>query len=88
MNVVLKPEHETWLKARVASGEFDSIDDAVSQMLDARMLEEIENDDLAWAKPYVDEAREAVARGETITLEEHKARTAALLAKLAANGPR
>ncbi len=82
MTVVLKPEHETWLKARVDSGEFDSIDDAVRHMLGARMLQEIENDDLAWAKPYVDEARAAVARGETITLEEYKARNVERLAKL------
>ena len=34
---------------------------------------------MAWAKPYVDEAREAVARGEVVTLEEHRARIAELL---------
>ena len=41
-----------------------------------------DDDDLAWAKPYVDEALAAVARGDVITLEEHKKRTAALLADL------
>jgi antitoxin ParD1/3/4 len=40
------------------------------------------DDDLAWAKPYVDEALAAVARGDVITLEEHKRRIAALLADL------
>jgi antitoxin ParD1/3/4 len=35
---------------------------------------ELERDDMAWAKPYVDEALAEVARGEEITLEEHKAR--------------
>jgi antitoxin ParD1/3/4 len=33
-----------------------------------------EADDMAWAKPCVDDAREAVARGEVFTLEEHEAR--------------
>ena len=35
---------------------------------------------MAWAKPYVDEALAEVARGEEISLEEHKARDAARLA--------
>jgi antitoxin ParD1/3/4 len=41
-----------------------------------------DDDDLAWAKPYVDEALAAVARGDVITLEEHKKRTAAFLTGL------
>ena len=81
MTISLRPEHEAWLRVRVANGDFPSVEDAVRQMLDARMVEE--SDDLAWAKPYVDEARAAVARGETISLEQHKARNAARLAKLA-----
>jgi antitoxin ParD1/3/4 len=79
MIVTLTPEHEAWLRARVAKGDFASLDDAVREMLDARMVEE--SDDLAWAKPYVGEARAAVARGETISLEEHKARNRARLAR-------
>lgn len=42
----------------------------------------IEEDDLAWAKPYVNDALAAVARGEVMTLEQHQARTKALLASL------
>jgi hypothetical protein len=30
----------------------------------------IEDDDLSWAKPYADEARAAVARGEVVSLED------------------
>jgi antitoxin ParD1/3/4 len=41
-----------------------------------------ESDDMAWAKPYVDEALAQVERGEVITLEEHRAHMAALLASL------
>jgi antitoxin ParD1/3/4 len=42
----------------------------------------LESGDMEWAKPLVDEARAAIARGEAITIEEHKARNAARLAAL------
>lgn len=80
MPITLSIEQETWLKARVARGEFASVEDAVRQFIDGLMADD--GDDLAWAKPYVDEAREDVARGEYVTLEEHKAHNAALLAAL------
>jgi antitoxin ParD1/3/4 len=41
-----------------------------------------EHDDIALAKPYGDEARADMARGDVITLEEHRARNAARLAAL------
>jgi antitoxin ParD1/3/4 len=41
-----------------------------------------EGDDMAWAKPYVEEALDDFARGDVITLEQHKARTEARLAAL------
>jgi antitoxin ParD1/3/4 len=41
-----------------------------------------EHDDMAWAKPLVDEARAAIARGDVLTLEEHRGRNAARLAAL------
>jgi len=34
---------------------------------------------LSWAKPYVESARDAAARGEVLTLDEHRARMAARL---------
>jgi hypothetical protein len=30
----------------------------------------LEADDLTWARPYLDEARAAVARGEVVSLED------------------
>jgi antitoxin ParD1/3/4 len=67
----------------VTSGDFASVEDAARQLIDERIAErELENDDMAWARPYVDEALAEVARGEEITLEEHKARNAARLAAL------
>lgn len=53
-------------------------------MITAGMAEqaELEHDDLAWAKPYVDEALAECGRGEIMTLEDHDARIDALVAKL------
>jgi antitoxin ParD1/3/4 len=86
MEITLTPEQESWLQAHVASGDFASIEEAARQLIDERIAERAaeESDDLAWAKPHVDEARAAVARGEFVTLEEHKAHNAALLASLRA----
>ena len=68
MNITLPIEQEQWLKKRIASGEFQSPDDAVRQLTDERMI--VENDDMAWARPLVAEALEAVARGDVTSLEE------------------
>ena len=68
MNIKLPPEQEQWLNSRVADGEFASPEAAVRQMIAERMA--FEADDFAWAKPYVDEARAAIARGEFVTADE------------------
>jgi antitoxin ParD1/3/4 len=70
MNIRLRPDQQKWLEAQIAKGEFASIDDAVQQMIAERMWFD---DDLSWAKPYVDEALAAAARGDVITLDQHKA---------------
>ncbi|MFI5012488.1 MAG: hypothetical protein ACHQAY_09085 [Hyphomicrobiales bacterium] len=43
-----------------------------------------ESDDLAWAKPNVDEALADGERGDVISLEEHEARNTARLAAMKA----
>jgi len=83
MSVPITPEQQAWLAAHVDSGEFASVEDGARQLLDERIAERmIEEDDLAWAKPYVDEALAAIGRGEVIPLEEHQARMQALLSSL------
>jgi antitoxin ParD1/3/4 len=84
MTITLTREQQALLSAYVARGDFSSIEEAARQLLDERIAERIaeEYDDLAWAKPCVDEARAAVARGEVLTLDEHKARNAARLAAI------
>ena len=72
MMISLHPEQQAWLETHVSGGDFASVEEA------ARRLVELEGDDLAWAKPFVDEAIAAVERGESETLEEHKAHMASL----------
>jgi antitoxin ParD1/3/4 len=83
MSITLTPDQEAWLQAHVATGDFASVEEAARQLIDERIVErEIEDDDLAWAKPLVDEGLAALERGEFISLDEHKARNAARLAAL------
>lgn len=84
MTITLTAEQEAWLNAHVASGDFASIEEAVRQLIDERIAERAaeEGDDLAWAKPYVDEARAAVSRGDVVTLDEHKSLNEARLAAI------
>lgn len=75
MTVTLTREQQAWLEAEVAAGHFPSVEDAVR--IAVADLKAMHTGDLAWAKPYVDAARAAVARGETMSLEEHRARMVA-----------
>jgi len=87
MSINLTPEQETWIKAHVATGDFASVEDAARQLIDDRIAELADDegdelDDMAWAKPLVDEGIAALERGEFMTLEEHRARNAARRAAL------
>lgn len=79
MSITLTPDQEAWLRAHVARGDFASVEEAARRLIDERIAERAAEggDDLAWAKPYVCEAR-----GDTITLDEHKSRNAARLAAI------
>jgi len=68
MNLTLPADQEHRLEARIASGEFQSAEDTVRQLIAERMI--VDDTNLAWAGPLVEEARAAVARGEISTLEE------------------
>jgi antitoxin ParD1/3/4 len=83
MTITLTPEQLAWIDEHVARGDFRSVEEAVRQLVDERIAERlIEDDDLAWAKPLVDEAIAEIERGEFLTLDEHKARNAARLAAM------
>lgn len=68
MNIRLPPEQERWLEAQIARGEFASIEDAMRRMIADRMA--FDADEFAWARPYVDEARTAAARGNVVSLDD------------------
>jgi antitoxin ParD1/3/4 len=71
MNVRLKPDTEEWLKAQVAEGRFPSVEEAVEALVaDDRAQASLANEDLSWAKPYIDEGIAALERGDVIPAEE------------------
>ncbi|CAN5857667.1 hypothetical protein BH11PSE3_BH11PSE3_47130 [soil metagenome] len=72
MTITLPREQQEWLEAQVKTGAYESIDAAVASIVAERMHLDI--DDLAWARPLVDEARASIARGEGMTLDEYRAR--------------
>ncbi|MCI0468273.1 MAG: hypothetical protein L0Y57_14945 [Beijerinckiaceae bacterium] len=84
MMIPLTPGQEALLKAFVARGEFSSVEEAARHLIDERIAERAaeEGDDLAWAKPFVDEALGDIERGDVITREEHEAHIKAVLAAL------
>jgi antitoxin ParD1/3/4 len=69
MDVKLPPEQQKWLEGQVAAGHFASIDDALSAAVADVMA--IHDDDLAWAKPCVEQARASVARGDVLSGEDY-----------------
>ena len=64
MQMTIPPDIETWAREQVQSGRFGTIEDAITDALRARALRD---DDFGWAQPLLDEARQQVARGETVT---------------------
>ena len=83
MNIALKLDQQKWLEEQVASGTFASVEDAISLAV-AGLMTIPEDDDLAWAKPLVEEARGAIARGEGVPVSAAKAEIMEQLRKLSA----
>lgn len=82
MTITLTPEQQKRLEAAVAAGQFASVEEAVRFAVDRLIVEEAEYGDLSWVKPYLDEARAEIARGETLSLEEFNAHVEERLSKL------
>lgn len=80
MTITLPREQQEWLEAQVAAGHYDSVEQAVASIVAEHM--QLDTDDLSWAKPLVDEARESLARGEGMTLDEYRARMTERFGKL------
>ena len=62
MTITLKAEHESQLMALVAAGAYDSLEDALASAIEHLTVDT--DDDLAWAKPLVDQAIAQLERGE------------------------
>ncbi len=65
MTVTLTPEQMRWIEAAVAAGQFSSVEEAV-RLAVADFILASEPDDLSWTKPYIDEARKDVAKGNVV----------------------
>jgi antitoxin ParD1/3/4 len=52
----------------------------VRQLIAEKMI--VDDDDMAWARPLVDEARAAIARGDIVSLEEAELNIDRVLASL------
>jgi antitoxin ParD1/3/4 len=75
MQINLSEKAEALLAAQVAAGCFASPEEAIEQII-------AEYDDMAWAKPLVDEALADVAAGRVVTLAEHEKKIHAHMEKL------
>jgi Arc/MetJ-type ribon-helix-helix transcriptional regulator len=62
MNIPLRQDQEDWLKAQVASGRFQSLEEALASAVAGLRAQDAPDD--AWAKALVDEALQALDRGE------------------------
>jgi Arc/MetJ-type ribon-helix-helix transcriptional regulator len=62
MKIPLPPAQAEWLKAQVAAGRFTSLEDGIASAV--AELQAQDSIDDGWAKPLVDEALEALDRGE------------------------
>jgi Arc/MetJ-type ribon-helix-helix transcriptional regulator len=85
MAIALTSEQLRWLEQAVAEGRFASVDEAVRVAVVGLMTEVDEPgdevDDDGWLKPSLDAAREAVERGEGMTLDAYRAHLARQRAK-------
>ena len=69
MNIKLSSEQQKWLEDQVASGRFGSVDEALALAVADMMA--VGSDDLDWARPYVDQARASIARGDVMSGEDY-----------------
>jgi len=67
MKITLPAEQEQWLEAQVAAGSFASVDEALAVAVADLMA--ADGDHLDWAKPYVEQARASIARGDVLSGE-------------------
>jgi antitoxin ParD1/3/4 len=87
MTITLTAGQHTWIDARIARGDFTSVEDAARQVIDERIAERAAEEDigdLAWAKPLLDQADADIAAGRVVSREAHESRMDTGLATLKA----
>jgi Arc/MetJ-type ribon-helix-helix transcriptional regulator len=68
MTITLTNDQQKRLEREVAEGRFTSVEDAVRAAVEN--LLPVDTSDLAWAKPFLDEARASLAEGESHKIED------------------
>ena len=68
MTLTLTPDQVAWLEEQVRCGAFASVQDGVREAV-ARMMPP-DGEELEWVRPYLDEARASVARGEVVEAKD------------------
>ncbi len=68
MTITLSNDPQKWLEAQVAAGNFSSIEEAVAIAITD--LKAVAEDDLSWAKPHLNKARQSIAAGHVISGED------------------
>jgi Arc/MetJ-type ribon-helix-helix transcriptional regulator len=80
MNVEIKDRTAAILQAQLAAGNFATIDEAIEAAVLA--LIDVDDSDLAWAKPHLAVADEQIAAGQTVNEEDAFAELEQLYGKL------
>lgn len=71
MTITLSPDPLAWIQARVSEGAYSDLDETVRDLLATGIAEHADfEDDLAWAKPSVDEALADIARGNFSVVDD------------------
>jgi antitoxin ParD1/3/4 len=81
MTIHLTVDQEAWIQEHIEAGEFSSVEEAVRVLLDERIAQrDLEDDDMEWAIPLIEEGLASVETHGEISLEEFKARSSARIA--------
>ena len=83
MNIRLKPDTEEWLKAQVAEGRFESVEEVLEILVAEERSSQARLDatDLFWAKPYIDEGLADLEAGHVFPAEQVHAEIRALFSR-------
>ena len=72
MDIHIKPELESWLRAEVERGAFPSIDSAVEHTVALARSQEaaVRALDLSWTRVLIEQAEASIAGGKGVVAEE------------------